>query len=54
LSKELADAYDNLMEIRHSADYEATVTWTVEDANKALAKTERVIAALRSLLPFEG
>jgi len=54
LPKELGDAYDNLMNVRQQADYEAVVSWTPEQATEAIEAAERIVAALRILLPSGG
>lgn len=52
IPKELARAYDELVVLRHQADYEAIVTWTPENAQRAIETAERIVAALRILLPL--
>ena len=52
LSKELGNAYDNLMKIRQKADYEAIISWTPQQAAEAIDAAERIVAALRMLLPL--
>ena len=51
LPTELGTQYDKLMTARHEADYEATVSWTPQDARHAVETAERIVAALRPLLP---
>ena len=51
LPKELGDAYDNLMKMRQAADYEAIVSWTPQQATEAIEVAERIVTALRALLP---
>ncbi len=51
LPKELGDAYDNLMKVRQKADYEALVSWTPQQAGEAIEIAERMVTALRDLLP---
>jgi len=51
LPKELGDAYDNLMTVRQKADYEAIVSWTPQQAAEAIEAAERIVTALRVLLP---
>ena len=51
LPKELGDAYDNLMKMRQNADYEAVVSWTPQQAAEAIEVAERLVTALRALLP---
>jgi len=51
LPKELGDAYDNLMRVRQQADYEAIVSWTPQQATEAIEIAERIVTALRDLLP---
>ncbi len=54
LPRELGEAYGNLMKARHEADYEALISWTPQQAADAIDAAERIVAALRSLLPFES
>jgi len=51
LPKELGDAYDNLMSVRQKADDEAIVNWTPQQAAEAMEVAERIVTALRILLP---
>lgn len=51
LAAELGKQYDNLMTARHEADYEAAISWTPENARKAVEMAERIVTALRILLP---
>jgi len=51
LTRELGDAYDNLMRVRQKADYEAVVSWTPQQAAEAIEAAERIVSALRILLP---
>lgn len=51
LAKELGGAYGELMTYRHQADYEATATWTLAQAQKAIDSAVRIVAALRALPP---
>jgi len=52
LSKDLGKAYDRLALARYQADYEAEVTWTLQKAADAIEAAERIVAALRALLPL--
>jgi uncharacterized protein (UPF0332 family) len=51
LPKDLGDSYDRLMSVRQKADYEAVVSWTPEHAAEAIEVAERLVTALRALLP---
>jgi uncharacterized protein (UPF0332 family) len=51
LPTELGTQYDKLMTSRHEADYEATVSWTPLEARHAAQTAERIVTALRALLP---
>ncbi len=51
LSKDLGKAYDRLALARYQADYEAEVIWTPQKAADAIEAAERIVAALRALLP---
>ncbi len=48
---ELGAAYNELMTDRQQADYEAVVLWAPEDARKAVEMADRIVTALRLLLP---
>ena len=51
LPKELGPAYDHLMRVRQQADYEAIVSWTPQQAAEAIEVADRILTALRGLLP---
>jgi uncharacterized protein (UPF0332 family) len=51
LPKELGNAYRELMEYRHQADYETTGEWTKDKAQKAIDSADRLTASLKALLP---
>lgn len=51
LSPEVGREYDQLMEARHAADYAAAVKQTTERADAAIASAERLVEAMRRLLP---
>jgi uncharacterized protein (UPF0332 family) len=51
LPQELGEAYDDLMKVRQKADYEAIVSWTPKQAAEAIEVAERIVTALRILLP---
>jgi uncharacterized protein (UPF0332 family) len=50
LEKKLGDAYRDLMQYRHQADYETGGQWTQDRAQKAIESAERVTAALKGLI----
>lgn len=49
---ELGDAYDNLMKTRQKADYEVGTAWSVEQAQEAIDVADRIVTAIRILLPY--
>ena len=54
LSKETGRKYDDLMNARVEADYQAIIRCTAKDAENAVEDAESVVAAFKRLLEEAG